>query len=126
MIPVIHADGCTTNLGIIGATCNCGAEAQRDADEKLMAAKDAEIVKLKEESEARLEIIRRLTDRFQQLMASKDADMQRQLKEMVVKAREDVAREIIREIQEFHKLCGRQDMNELRAWQSLKSRYLKE
>lgn len=25
---VVHADGCTTNLGIIGATCSCGAEAQ--------------------------------------------------------------------------------------------------
>ena len=30
--PIIHAEGCATNLGIIGAKCNCGAEAQRDAD----------------------------------------------------------------------------------------------
>ena len=27
---VIHADGCTTNLGVIGATCNCGAEHQAE------------------------------------------------------------------------------------------------
>ena len=27
---VVHADGCSTNLGIIGATCNCGAEAQAE------------------------------------------------------------------------------------------------
>ena len=27
---VVHADGCTTNLGIIGATCNCGATAQAE------------------------------------------------------------------------------------------------
>ncbi len=27
---VIHADGCTTNLGVIGAICNCGAEAQAE------------------------------------------------------------------------------------------------
>ena len=27
---VIHADGCTTNLGIIGAACNCGAERQAE------------------------------------------------------------------------------------------------
>lgn len=25
---VVHADGCSTNLGIIGANCNCGSEAQ--------------------------------------------------------------------------------------------------
>ena len=25
---VVHAKGCNTNLGIIGATCNCGAETQ--------------------------------------------------------------------------------------------------
>ena len=31
---VIHADGCTTNLGIIGATCNCGAEAQAEVSFK--------------------------------------------------------------------------------------------
>ncbi len=30
--PIWHADGCTTNLGIIGATCNCGSERQRDVD----------------------------------------------------------------------------------------------
>ena len=30
--PIIHAEGCATNLGIIGAKCNCGAEAQRDTD----------------------------------------------------------------------------------------------
>jgi hypothetical protein len=27
---VVHADGCTTNLGVIGATCNCGAERQAE------------------------------------------------------------------------------------------------
>ena len=27
---VIHADGCTTNLGVIGATCNCGSVAQAE------------------------------------------------------------------------------------------------
>jgi len=27
-LTVIHADGCATNLGIIGATCNCGSESQ--------------------------------------------------------------------------------------------------
>ena len=27
---VIHADGCTTNMGVIGATCNCGSEAQAE------------------------------------------------------------------------------------------------
>ena len=32
--PIIHAEGCSTNLGIIGAECNCGAVAQRDADAK--------------------------------------------------------------------------------------------
>ncbi len=31
-LTVIHAYGCTTNLAIIGATCNCGAEAQMQAD----------------------------------------------------------------------------------------------
>ena len=25
---VVHADGCNTNLGIIGAICNCGSDAQ--------------------------------------------------------------------------------------------------
>jgi len=30
--PIIHADGCTVNLGVVGAECNCGAETQRDAD----------------------------------------------------------------------------------------------
>ena len=25
---VVHADGCNTNLGIIGAICNCGSEVQ--------------------------------------------------------------------------------------------------
>ena len=30
--PILHADGCATNLGVIGAECNCGAEAQRNAD----------------------------------------------------------------------------------------------
>ena len=27
-LTVVHADDCTTNLGIIGATCNCGSETQ--------------------------------------------------------------------------------------------------
>lgn len=27
---VVHADGCATNLGVIGATCNCGAELQAE------------------------------------------------------------------------------------------------
>ena len=27
---VVHADGCSTNLGIIGAICNCGSEAQAE------------------------------------------------------------------------------------------------
>lgn len=27
---IIHAKGCTTNLGVIGATCNCGAEMQAE------------------------------------------------------------------------------------------------
>ena len=27
---IVHADGCATNLGIIGAACNCGAEAQAE------------------------------------------------------------------------------------------------
>ncbi len=31
-LTVIHAYSCTTNLAIIGATCNCGAEAQVQAD----------------------------------------------------------------------------------------------
>lgn len=33
-MPLIHADGCTTNLSVIGATCNCGVEAQQKEDLK--------------------------------------------------------------------------------------------
>ena len=35
-LTVIHADGCTTNLGIIGATCNCGVEAQLQYDKQTL------------------------------------------------------------------------------------------
>ncbi len=28
LIEIEHADGCTTNLGIIGVQCNCGSERQ--------------------------------------------------------------------------------------------------
>lgn len=31
---VVHASGCTTNLGVIGATCNCGAEHQAEVSFK--------------------------------------------------------------------------------------------
>lgn len=34
---LIHADGCTTNLGVLGAACNCGAEGQLEADKKVVA-----------------------------------------------------------------------------------------
>ncbi|KKL56016.1 hypothetical protein LCGC14_2249680, partial [marine sediment metagenome] len=42
---VWHADGCTTNLDIIGAVCNCGSENQAQADLK---AHNAVIKEIKE------------------------------------------------------------------------------
>ena len=43
---VIHADGCTTNLGIIGAICNCGAE--RQAEISFKAGQDSRLKEVKE------------------------------------------------------------------------------
>lgn len=35
-LAVHHADGCSTNLGIIGAECNCGARFQAGEDQKML------------------------------------------------------------------------------------------